>query len=119
MKILKFGGSSVANQENIQKVFQILKNQFQKEEIAVVFSALGGVTEVLLQSAFKAKEGDKSYVEEIKVLETRHYDLVRKLIPIQQQSTVLTYVKVRFNELEDLFMDIFDQRMFAEDIGLC
>ncbi len=42
MKILKFGGSSVANQENIQKVFQILKNQFQQEEIAVVFSALGG-----------------------------------------------------------------------------
>lgn len=107
MKILKFGGSSVANQENIQKVFQILKNQFQQEEIAVVFSALGGVTEVLLQSAFKAKEGDKSYVEEIKVLETRHYDLVRKLIPIQQQSTVLTYVKVRFNELEDLFHGIF------------
>jgi bifunctional aspartokinase / homoserine dehydrogenase 1 len=107
MKILKFGGSSVANQENIQKVFQILKSQFQQEEIAVVFSALGGVTEVLLQSAFKAKEGDKSYVEEIKVLETRHYDLVRKLIPIQQQSTVLTYVKVRFNELEDLFHGIF------------
>lgn len=107
MKILKFGGSSVANQENIQKVFQILKNQFQQEEIAVVFSALGGVTEVLLQSAHKAKEGDKSYVEEIKVLENRHYDLVRKMIPIQQQSTVLTYVKVRFNELEDLFHGIY------------
>jgi aspartokinase/homoserine dehydrogenase 1 len=107
MKILKFGGSSVANQENIKKVFQILKSQFQEEEIAVVFSALGGVTEVLLQSAFKAKEGDKSYVEEIQVLEDRHYDLVRKMIPIQQQSTVLTYVKVRFNELEDLFHGIF------------
>lgn len=107
MKILKFGGSSVANQENIQKVFHILKSQFQKEEIAVVFSALGGVTEVLLQSAHKAKEGDKSYVEEIKVLENRHYDLVRKMIPIQQQSTVLTYVKVRFNELEDLFHGIY------------
>ena len=107
MKILKFGGSSVANQENIQKVFQILKSQFQQEEIAVVFSALGGVTEVLLQSAHKAKEGDKSYVEEIKVLETRHHDLVKKLIPIQQQSTVLTYVKVRFNELEDLFHGVF------------
>ena len=107
MKILKFGGSSVANQENIEKVFRILKSQFQQEEIAVVFSALGGVTEVLLQSAHKAKEGDKSYVEEIKVLENRHYDLVRKMIPIQQQSTVLTYVKVRFNELEDLFHGIY------------
>ncbi len=71
------------------------------------FQHWGGVTEVLLQSAHKAKEGDKTYVEEIKVLEDRHYDLVRKMIPIQQQSTVLTYVKVRFNELEDLFHGIY------------
>ena len=107
MKILKFGGSSVANQENIRKVFQIIKKQAKKDEIAVVFSALGGVTEVLLRSAVKAREGDKSYTDEIKVLEDRHYDLVRQLIPIQQQSTVLTYVKVRFNELEDLFHGIY------------
>ncbi|MCL6261398.1 bifunctional aspartate kinase/homoserine dehydrogenase I [Aquiflexum sp. TKW24L] len=107
MKILKFGGSSVANQENIRKVFQIIKKQAKKDEIAVVFSALGGVTEVLLRSAIKAREGDKSYTDEIKVLEDRHYDLVRQLIPIQQQSTVLTYVKVRFNELEDLFHGIY------------
>jgi bifunctional aspartokinase / homoserine dehydrogenase 1 len=64
MKILKFGGSSVANLENIRKVFAIIQKQVKKEEIAVVFSALGGVTEILLQSAQKAKEGDRSYIDE-------------------------------------------------------
>lgn len=107
MKVLKFGGSSVANLENIKKVFHIIQHQAKKEEIAVVFSALGGVTEILLQSAQKAKEGDRSYIDEVKILEDRHFDLVRQLIPIQLQSTVLTYVKVRFNELEDLFHGIF------------
>lgn len=107
MKILKFGGSSVANLENIRKVFAIIQKQVKKEEIAVVFSALGGVTEILLQSAQKAKEGDRSYIDEVKILEDRHFELVRQLIPIQSQSTVLTYVKVRFNELDDLFHGVY------------
>jgi len=107
MKVLKFGGSSVANPENIRKVFDILRAQSNRGEFAVVFSALGGVTEVLLQSAEKAMLGDKSYVDQIKILEERHFDTVKKLIPIQLQSAVLTFVKVRFNELEDLFHGIY------------
>ena len=107
MKILKFGGSSVANQENIRKVFQIIKSQYQQGEIAVVFSAFGGVTEILLNNAELAKDGDRSYLDAVKKLETRHLDAVKQFIPIQIQSSVLTYVKVRFNELEDLFHGIY------------
>jgi bifunctional aspartokinase / homoserine dehydrogenase 1 len=107
MKVLKFGGSSVANPENIRKVFDILRTQSTQAEFTVVFSAFGGVTEVLLQSAQKAMAGDKSYVDQIKILEERHFDVVKKLIPIQLQSAVLTFVKVRFNELEDLFHGIY------------
>ncbi|MFD2035821.1 bifunctional aspartate kinase/homoserine dehydrogenase I [Belliella marina] len=107
MKILKFGGSSVANQANIKKVFEIIQKSQSEGDIAVVFSAFGGVTEVLLNSAAAAKNGDKSYVQDIKILEDRHIELVRQLFPINLQSPVLTYVKVRFNELEDLFHGIF------------
>jgi bifunctional aspartokinase / homoserine dehydrogenase 1 len=107
MKVLKFGGSSVANTENIKKVFDILKSQSELSEVTVVFSAFGGVTEILLQSAAKANQGDKSYLEQIKALEERHYEIVKQLIPIKQQSPVLTYIKVCFNELEDLFHGIF------------
>ena len=107
MKILKFGGSSIANQENIKKVFEIIKESKKKDQIAVVFSAFGGVTEILLRSASNAKHGDKSFIEAVKKLEDRHIELVRQLIPIHLQSPVLTYVKVRFNELEDLFHGIY------------
>ncbi|MCH7401272.1 bifunctional aspartate kinase/homoserine dehydrogenase I [Belliella kenyensis] len=107
MKILKFGGSSVANQENIKKVFEIIKEAKSHSDIAIVFSAFGGVTEVLLNSASNAKHGDKSFVEAIKKLEDRHIEIVRQLIPISLQSPVLTFVKVRFNELEDLFHGIY------------
>lgn len=107
MKILKFGGSSVANTQNIRKVFEILKSAHQSDEIAVVFSAFGGVTEILLKSAEKAMMGDRSYIDQIKAQEERHFDIVKELIPIQLQSAVLTFVKVRFNELEDLYHGIF------------
>ncbi|MGY6522558.1 MAG: bifunctional aspartate kinase/homoserine dehydrogenase I [Mongoliitalea sp.] len=107
MKILKFGGSSVANATNIRKVFNILQEQKALGEFAVVFSAFGGVTEILLACAQKANAGDRSYVGELKALEERHYEILKSLIPIQHQSSVLTYVKVRFNELEDVFHGIY------------
>ena len=107
MKIIKFGGSSVANPVNIRKVFSILQDKLKDQEIAVVFSAFGGVTESLLTIARLAREGDQAYRDLLQTLEEKHLDIVRQLIAVQNQSTVMTYVKVRFKELEDLFHGIF------------
>ncbi|MDX5338972.1 MAG: bifunctional aspartate kinase/homoserine dehydrogenase I [Cyclobacteriaceae bacterium] len=107
MKIIKFGGSSVANPDNIQKVFSILKEKLAQHEIAVVFSAFGGVTESLLTIARQAREGDQSYRDLLQTLEEKHLDIVRQLIAVQNHSSVMTYVKVRFKELEDLFHGIY------------
>lgn len=107
MKVIKFGGSSVANPENIKKVFSIIQEKLKKHEIAIVFSAFGGVTESLLKISQLAKEGDPAYRDLLQSLEERHLDMVRQLISVQNQSTVMTYVKVRFKELEDLFHGIF------------
>ncbi|WP_297337281.1 bifunctional aspartate kinase/homoserine dehydrogenase I [Algoriphagus sp.] len=107
MKIIKFGGSSVANPDTIRKVFSIIENKLKKQEIAIVFSAFGGVTESLLTIARLAREGDQAYRDLLQSLEEKHLDMVRQLIAVHNQSTVMTFVKVRFNELEDLFHGIF------------
>lgn len=107
MKIIKFGGSSVANPDNIQRVFSILHTKLKEQEIAVVFSAFGGVTETLLKIAQLAREGDEAYRELLQSLEEKHLIVVRQLIAVQSQSTVMTFVKVRFKELEDLFHGIY------------
>jgi aspartokinase/homoserine dehydrogenase 1 len=107
MKIIKFGGSSVANHDNIKRVFSIIQDKLKDQEIAVVFSAFGGVTESLLRIAQLAREGDESYRDSLQTLEEKHLTLVRQLIGVHTQSTVMTYVKVRFKELEDLFHGIF------------
>jgi len=107
MKILKFGGSSIADIEAINQTISIIKKRSEDDEVAVVFSAFGGVTESLLTCAQLAKRNDKSYQSILLDLEKRHLSLAKQLIPVQKQSHTLTYVKVRFNELEDLLHGIF------------
>ena len=49
MQVLKFGGTSVANAENIKRVAGIIGSAVLKDKTVVVVSALGGVTDMLLQ----------------------------------------------------------------------
>jgi aspartokinase/homoserine dehydrogenase 1 len=49
MQVLKFGGSSVANSANIEKVIAIVQSAIKKEATVLVVSALGGVTDALLK----------------------------------------------------------------------
>lgn len=107
MKIIKFGGSSIADAESVKQVISIIKQKAEHDELAVVFSAFRGVTEDLLTCSQLAKYNDKQYHSLLRDLEKRHFSLVKELIPVQKQSPVLTYVKIRFNELEDLLHGIF------------
>ncbi len=107
MKVLKFGGSSVASPERIKSVINILRPYVEEEKITVVFSAFGGVTDTLIQLSNQALTADVAYRTTIKHLEERHLDAVRTLISIQRQSSVLATVKTMINELEDVIHGIF------------
>ena len=102
MQVLKFGGSSVANAKNINEVIAIVQQSTKKNNnIVIILSALGGVTDALLEVATLASNTDISYKEKLHVLEHRHLTTVKELIPIEQQSSVLSMVKKSFNNIED------------------
>jgi bifunctional aspartokinase / homoserine dehydrogenase 1 len=107
MQVLKFGGSSVANAGNINKVIAIVKESVEKENTVLVVSALGGITDLLLNSAALAAGGDETYKDQLNVLETRHLGAVQQLIPVARQSSVLSAVKQQCNEIEDICNGIF------------
>jgi aspartokinase/homoserine dehydrogenase 1 len=107
MQVLKFGGSSVANSANIHKVVAIVQSAIQKETTVLVVSALGGVTDNLLQTGELASKADENYKELLKKMENRHLDAVRELLPIQQQSATLSLVKQQFNELDGICDGVF------------
>jgi bifunctional aspartokinase / homoserine dehydrogenase 1 len=107
MQVIKFGGSSVASAENINKVVAIIKNKPANDTIAVVVSALGGITDLLLQCAGLAANNNETYKTSLQEIETRHLNTVKELIPVTQQSSVLSAVKKMCNEIEDICNGIF------------
>jgi len=115
MQVLKFGGTSVANADNISKVAAIIQQAVEAEKnsgsrqqkIIVVISALGGITDLLLQCGTLAAAGDELYQEKLQVVEQRHLDAVRNLIPAAHQSGLLSLVKKQCNEIEDICKGIY------------
>jgi len=107
MKVLKFGGSSVASSENIKKVISIVKESSNKNNIVVVVSALGGVTDLLLKAGNLACNSDENYIKIFKTIEEKHLQIVRELIPINNQSSVLGEIKKMLNKLENTLEGVF------------
>lgn len=101
MKVLKFGGTSVANAHNISLVKNIV-SKTKSDKVFVVVSALGGVTDMLLNAASLASLQDDSYSSFLKEIEERHLNTIKELISIQNQSKVLSKVKSELNTLETL-----------------
>lgn len=105
MKVLKFGGTSVANAANISKVVNIVSQN--KESQIIVVSALGGVTDSLIKAGTLAEKTDEAYKDVLKELEKKHLDAARALLPVTHQSSCLSMIKQQFNELEEICNSVF------------
>ncbi len=107
MKVLKFGGTSVGTADSIKAVIGIIENNIENnEQIAVVFSAMGGVTNRLIEIGKMAASGNLEYIEFLKVVEERHFAVVRAMINVKHQSSTFAAVRGLFNELGDILKGI-------------
>ena len=77
MKVLKFGGTSVGTAEALQQVKRIVEGR--SESVIVVVSALGGVTDRLLDAAGMAEKGDGAYVSAFEAIAARHRTVLGEL----------------------------------------
>lgn len=103
MKILKFGGSSVADAGNIRKVVEIIRqNILEGNEIAVVVSAMGGMTDRLVELCRAVTENPGSCDEIIREIEERHLETARTLLPVENHPAVMAEIMSLCNELSDI-----------------
>src|SRR3954464_10734039 len=108
MLVLKFGGTSVLNSENIKKIITIIKQKKgTNKNLIVVVSAMGGVTDKLLTCASLAIKKDQSYLEIIKEIEDRHLQAIEELIPIQHHIEIKGKIKLLLGELENVCKGIY------------
>ena len=97
MKVLKFGGTSVADSKSINKVISILNNN--DDNLFIIVSAFGGVTN-LLQECLNLK--GKQTEEILKKIESRHLEVIDNLSTLDAQSSLKSFLKEKLNELEDI-----------------
>ncbi len=107
MKVLKFGGTSVANAQNIKLVLDIVLNKSKQDKLVVVVSAFTKVTDLLVLAAKKASSNDESYKEIVVEIEKKHLDAIKELIPVSEQSAALSHIKRIINHLETLLDGCF------------
>ena len=107
MQVLKFGGTSVGSVESIKQVIEIIDTHRRNgDQIAVVFSAMGGITNQLIEIGRMAISGEPDYMELVRRIEDRHFNVVKALIPVKEQGKVVAHVRGIVNELEDLLRGV-------------
>jgi aspartokinase/homoserine dehydrogenase 1 len=106
MRIVKFGGSSVATAERIGKVVDIINDLYlTSPELIVVVSALGGVTDLLIKAGEQAVGGDESYKDTLKEIKKRHEDIAHAFT--HKHSELNEHLSSEFKNLHDLLHGIF------------
>ena len=106
MKVMKFGGTSVGSVDSILKVKQIV--EAAEEPVIVVVSALGGITDKLINTSQMAANGDAEYEKEYREIVNRHIEMVYTVIPAGEGRTVLLdKVNELLSELKDIFQGIY------------
>lgn len=106
MKVLKFGGSSVASVNSILNVKKIV--EAIEEPVIVVVSALGGITDKLLATSSLASEGDAGYKQEFAEIITRHLDIIDGVISDPAlRKTIHAQVVELLDELGNIFRGVY------------
>ena len=106
MKVLKFGGTSVGSVNSMLSVKKIV--EAVDDKVIVVVSALGGITDKLINTSKMAAAGDSSYEKEMKEIVNRHIEMVYTVIPAGHgREVLLDQVNELLSELKDIFQGIY------------
>jgi bifunctional aspartokinase / homoserine dehydrogenase 1 len=106
-KILKFGGSSVANPERICDVASIVLEAARKDRVVVVVSAFQGVTNQLLECAQVAERGNKEFQSLYKKIAERHINTLKVLHKGYPPKNAVAHVQMLLSDLHDALQGIY------------
>lgn len=91
---------------SLSSVLSIIKQRVETGSVAVVVSAMRGVTDQLAETCDRMERDSFNYEEIIQVLEERHFNIARQMLPVQEQSELITDLKMILNELEDVLQGV-------------
>jgi aspartokinase/homoserine dehydrogenase 1 len=97
LQVMKFGGTSVGDASCIRRSATIVANASKQFPVAVVVSAMSGVTNRLIDAAHQAKRGDRDAGRTLaEALRTQHFGTLSALVPGESAQSS---VKARIEEI--------------------
>ena len=106
MKVLKFGGTSVGSVKNISQVINILDNYSKDTPVVCIVSAVGGITDKLIEAAKLALRKDKSYLNAFENIRKIHHEIINGIINSDNEH-VIEHVDKKLNSLKELLEGIY------------
>lgn len=113
MRVMKFGGSSIATAERLSVVMGLIeKSSLQTETLAVV-SAFGGITDQLIQMIQKAGDGDDTYYLEYGKFVEWHEEMVTTMTSGKHQHDLLEVISKYTSRLGEILRGVYLVRYVA------
>lgn len=104
MIVMKFGGTSIGDAEMLLNAAKIVKSYHSKKPVVVV-SAMGGVTDLLIETAQKASQGDVATMDRnMHLLFKRHAGVANSVL--KTSEPVLSAIKTKIDTLKTLYISI-------------
>ncbi len=103
---MKFGGTSVGSVESILSLKRIV--EAESDQVVVVVSALGGITDKLIATSQLALSGDESWRDEFNSMKQRHADMLSAVIASGEQRVALQKtLDELFEQLRSIYYGVF------------
>ena len=106
MKVLKFGGTSVGSVESILNLKKIV--EACDEPVVVVVSALGGITDKLINTSKLAVTGNLAYLTAYDEMVERHHQMIDAIIEDKKKKEdLLAIVDDLLGQLKSIYQGVF------------
>jgi len=111
----KFGGTSLADADRYRAACQIILSEQSGKRVAVVVSAMSGVTNALIESVNLAAAHDESYLNKLQALENRHLETITAL-KLRNSSMLSETVHSDFSAIKEVLRGVWITRLASERI---
>lgn len=107
LKVLKFGGTSVGSEDSILRLKKIVEQEAANQQVVIVVSALGGITDRLIKTGSMALAGDASWRDEFDAIESRHRKMIESVIDKNKQPALTEEIDALFEQLRSIYFGVF------------
>ena len=101
---MKFGGTSVGTVDSLRNVKKIVESC--DEQVIVVVSALGGITDQLINTAQQAARGDVGYLQNYAAIVERHNKIIDGIVPENRRLDVHSIISPLLEELGNIYRGV-------------